>query len=462
MSAAATIVEPMKGIKPVDAFCALRSLPRCVWLDSAMTEPHGRFSILAADPIAMIRADPFASLEKWFGKAQPAAPLPIPFSGGAAIGFLGYELKNQLEELPQKAVDDTGLPQSWWGIYDVLLVFDHTTKQGLLVSTGLTAEGKKENARAEKRAGQFIEKLNAQAGTPVLPIFSEPRSNFTREKYLAAVQRAKDYIEAGDVYQINLSQRFECRAQHPLSVNEQTALYLKLRETNPAPFAAFLDIGEAAILSSSPECFLEINDRTVRTFPIKGTRPRGATPAEDARLVEELRRSKKDNAELVMIVDLERNDLGRVCEFGSVHAPEIARIESYATVHHLVATVEGKLRDGISHLDCIRACFPGGSITGTPKIRAMEIIDELEPHARGVYTGAIGILGLPDAGGRQQTTLNIAIRTMTVKGERVMFHSGGGIVADSEPAAEYEETLHKARGMMEALRSEFCVCGSDF
>ncbi len=452
MSAVAPLIEPLHGIKPVDAFRALRSLPHCVWLDSARQEPRGRFSILAADPIAVIRAEPFGSLAAWFAKAQPVPVSDIQFSGGAAIGFFGYELKNQLEKLPQKAADDTGMPQSWWGIFDVLVVFDHTTEQAWLVSTGLTAQGKRENARAEKRAGKFLRVMSSRTRTTTRTTTSEPRSSFTREQYLAAVRRAKDYIAAGDVYQINLSQRFECRAAAPLDVAQQTALYLNLRETNPAPFAAFLDIGDATILSSSPECFLDINDRAVRTFPIKGTRPRGATSEEDARLAQELRGSKKDHAELVMIVDLERNDLGRVCEFGSVRAPNIARVESYATVHHLVATVEGKLSEGVSHLDCIRACFPGGSITGTPKIRAMEIIDELEPCARGVYTGAVGIIGFPHGGEHQQTTLNIAIRTMTVKGNRVLFHSGGGIVADSEPAAEYEETLHKARGLMEALR----------
>jgi para-aminobenzoate synthetase component 1 len=471
---AMTVVETIRGIQPVDAFLALRSLPHCVWLDSAMREPRGRFSVVAADPVMVIRskhnaviwtgdgfemiqrANPFASLADWLGRVHPLESSPRPFAAGALIGFFGYELKNHLERLPQTAADDVYLPEMWWGVYDRLVVFDSDRNESWLVSTGLNPRGKTDAALAQERAAKLraILKDNQKkrAEIAVSTALGAALSNFTRERYLAAVQRAKDYIAAGDVYQINLSQRFECRATAPLDETAKTALYLRLRETNPAPFAAFLDIGDAAILSSSPECFLEINDRAARTFPIKGTRPRGATPAEDARLAEELRRSKKDNAELVMIVDLERNDLGRVCEFGTVHAPDIARIESYATVHHLVATVEGKLREGVSHLDCIRACFPGGSITGTPKIRAMEIIDELEPHARGVYTGAIGILGLPDANGHQQTMLNIAIRTMTVKGDRVLFHSGGGIVADSEPAAEYEETLHKARGMMAALR----------
>jgi para-aminobenzoate synthetase component 1 len=476
MSLLAHTVEPLNGIEPVEAFLALRSLPHCVWLDSAMQPPRGRLSVVAADPVLVIRskrstvfwrgdgfehvlrANPFASLEHWLGRVRPASQARHPLEAGTLIGYFGYELKNHLEHLPQKAVDDLRLPDMWWGVYDALLVFDHMKKQAHLISTGLTERGDRDPTRAQRRAAQFSTLLKgrdgivkAQAGTAALPNFSEPQSNFTKQEYLAAVRRAKDYIAAGDVYQINLSQRFESRASAPLSAEQQTQLYLKLRETNPAPFAAFLDIGDAAILSSSPECFLDISGRMARTFPIKGTRPRGAAPAEDARLAQDLRQSKKDHAELVMIVDLERNDLGRVCEFGTVQVPDLGKVESYSTVHHLVATVEGRLREGVSHLDGVRACFPGGSITGTPKIRAMQIIDELEPHARGVYTGAIGMMGLADADGHQQTMLNIAIRTMTVKGGRVVFHSGGGIIADSEPEAEFEETLHKARGMKQAL-----------
>jgi len=258
--------------------------------------------------------------------------------------------------------------------------------------------------------------------------------SFTRDSYRAAVLRAKEYIAAGDIYQVNLSQRFQCEiAASPPEV------YLALRAANPAPYCAYLDIGDAQILSSSPECFLKINDRHVVTRPIKGTRPRSADPAE-------LLASPKDNAELLMITDLERNDLGRVCEYGSVRVAELKRIETFATVHHLVATVEGTLRRDVSHVDCVRACFPGGSITGAPKIRAMQIIDELEPHARGVYTGAIGYFG-PNG----ESHFNIAIRTIVQQETRLTFHAGGGIVADTEPDAEYDETLAKAQGIFNAL-----------
>jgi para-aminobenzoate synthetase component 1 len=267
-------------------------------------------------------------------------------------------------------------------------------------------------------------------------------SNLARPDYLRCVERAKDYIAAGDIYQVNLSQRFHART-------DVTAadLYLVLRETNPAPLAAYLDIGEAQILSSSPERFLRMSGRHVQTRPIKGTRPRTGDEAKDQVAARELMMSAKDQAELVMITDLERNDLGRVCEFGSVRVPELVRLEEYATVFHLVSTVEGRLRQNISHVEALRACFPGGSITGAPKIRAMEIIDELEPHARGIYTGAIGYFGF-----NGESDFNIAIRTMIQKGRDLYFHAGSGIVADSDPAGEFDETLAKARGMIEALR----------
>jgi para-aminobenzoate synthetase component 1 len=216
-------------------------------------------------------------------------------------------------------------------------------------------------------------------------------------------------------------------------------LYAALRNANPAPYSAYLDIGDAQILSSSPECFLRMNDRDIITRPIKGTLPRHRDPAD-------LLRSAKDQAELLMITDLERNDLGRVCEFGSVHVPELFRVESFATVHHLVATVAGKLRADVSHVQALRACFPGGSITGAPKIRAMEIIDELEQHARGVYCGAIGYFGHDGT-----SHFNIAIRTIVHQSGLLTFHAGGGIVADSEPDAEYDETLAKAEGILRAL-----------
>ena len=258
---------------------------------------------------------------------------------------------------------------------------------------------------------------------------------------MRAVRRILEYIAAGDCYQVNLSQRLSA----PYS-GSAWSLYERLRAASPAPYSAFLDCGDHQVLSSSPELFLRVRGGEVETHPIKGTRPRGRTPEEDAAAAAELLSSPKDRAELLMIVDLERNDLGRVCRFGSVTVPELYRLESYANVHHLVATVRGQLRPQITPLECLRAAFPGGSITGAPKIRAMEIIEELEPVRRSLYTGAIGWVD-----GRGDGEWNIAIRTMVVKQGVVQFHVGGGVVADSDPQAEYEETLAKAGGMLAAL-----------
>jgi para-aminobenzoate synthetase component 1 len=427
--------QPWTG--PHDRFAEFAAKPHAVWLDTA-TGATG-YSILAAEPSKIVRSkgnhtdiitstgtqvvegDPFDILDEQLALHQHGASADFPL--GAAIGYFGYDLKNFVEKLPAKAMDDIGLPDCWFGFYDNLLVFDHAKKEVWEVVSGRGSCQTSNQPRANSSSGDL-------------------HSNFTRESYRAAIFRAKQYIADGDIYQVNLSQRFQCAVD--ASAPE---LYRALRESNPSPYCAYLDIGEAQILSSSPECFLNIRDRHVVTRPIKGTRPRGATSEEDTRIAAELLASAKDNAELVMITDLERNDLGRVCEFGSVRVSELVRVETYATVHHLVSTVEGQLRKDVSPVDCVRACFPGGSITGAPKIRAMEIIDELEPHARGVYTGAMGFLGYNGL-----THLNVAIRTVVQQGRELTFHAGGGIVADSQPDAEYNETLVKAQGILNAIK----------
>jgi para-aminobenzoate synthetase component 1 len=426
---ATPVVTPQPWREPAERFAAIAGRPHAVWLDTATPATAGdRYSILASEPSCVFRAkgracavnndrfegDPFAVLHELL-RARQVAPAGHGFPTGAAIGYFGYDLRNLIEELPATAVDDVNLPDCWFGFYDNLLVFDHIERQVWEVGGG--------GPRAVVAAGERRTRRSASL-----------QSNFTRAAYCAAVRRAKEYIAAGDIYQVNLSQRFQCGLNA-----SPVETYFALRAANPAPYCAYLDLGDAQILSSSPECFLRLNDREIVTRPIKGTRPRSADPAE-------LLASPKDNAELLMITDLERNDLGRVCEFGSVHVPELVRVESFATVHHLVATVAGRLRADVSHVQAVRACFPGGSITGAPKIRAMEIIDELEPHARGVYTGAIGFLG--DNG---VSHLNIAIRTIVHQKGVLTFHAGGGIVADSEPAAEYDETLAKAQGIIRAL-----------
>lgn len=339
-----------------------------------------------------------------------------------AAGYWGYDLRYGLERLPHLATDDLRLPDCYVGLYP----------------GGLQRHS--EDGRWQP-FGEWTTPPSVAAPLPSARATATPRSVVQRDEYEAAVRRALEYIAAGDCYQVNLSQRFST----PLE-GSAWSLYERLRRRSPAPYAAYLECGDHQILSSSPELFLRVRGREVETRPIKGTRPRGATPEEDATLREELLASAKDAAELVMIVDLERNDLGRVCEYGSVHVPALRELESYRNVHHLVATVRGRLREEVDALGCLRALFPGGSITGAPKIRAMEIIEELEPVQRGVYTGAIGWV---DAHGNGEW--NIAIRTLVVKEGHAYFHVGGGVVADSDPAGEYLETLAKARGMLRAL-----------
>jgi para-aminobenzoate synthetase component 1 len=282
------------------------------------------------------------------------------------------------------------------------------------------------------------------ADPPPLPPWTADRpvvSNFLRADYVAAIEKARAYIAAGDIYQVNLSQRFHTRS--PMTPLE---IYESLRASSPAPYSSLLEMGARAVISSSPELFLQTEGRRVVTRPIKGTRPRGSTPGEDERLRAELLSSPKDDAELAMIVDLERNDLGRVCEAGSVIVSDPKSLESHPTVHHLAATVEGKLKAGAGPVDLLRAAFPGGSVTGAPKIRAMEIIDELEPTRRAAYTGAIGRIGFDG-----RVALSVAIRIVEKHGEDVWFQAGGGIVYDSDPEREFEETIVKAAGIVRAL-----------
>jgi para-aminobenzoate synthetase component 1 len=300
-------------------------------------------------------------------------------------------------------------------------------------------------AAVKRRAREWtraLEKTRPQR--PPISRLSPLRSNFTRETYCAAVKRVLEYIRAGDIFQANLSQRFEARGHvDPLD------LYLRLKNQSPAPFSAFLKWDDLAVVSASPEWFYQTRGDHIVTRPIKGTRPRGATRAEDEAWASELRRSVKDRAELTMIVDLERNDLGRVCQYGSVRVIDPLTVESFAQVHHLVATVEGRIKPGLGPIDIVRAVFPGGSITGAPKIRAMEIIDELEPTRRSLYTGTIGYFS---RGGT--SAFNIAIRTMLVEGDRVSYQVGGGIVADSDPETEYVETMHKGRGLRAVIEGK--------
>jgi para-aminobenzoate synthetase component 1 len=478
---------------PVRCCEALAGLPYRVFLDSAATGTRlGRYSFLSADPIAVVRSKGLQT--EWVDQtdgsrrtvegnaldavrsllaphaADPVAGLP-PFQGGAA-GYLAYDWGRVLERLPAPRFDDLGVADVVLGVYDWVLAWDHEQSQAWLISTGVPETSTPaRTGRAETRAA-FVrerlampsdEKLVAQGGSlasslkhhatlepaPTYPVEHgwwdsrlELRSSFTRNGYLDAVARVREYVFAGDIFQSNLSQRFEARLGEP-----PWALYRRLRAQNAAPFCAYLDYPESVVLSASPERFLRVDvEGHVETRPIKGTRPRGLGPEHDAALGVVLTESAKDRAENLMIVDLMRNDLSRVCAPGTVRVSELFALEHYATVHHLVSTVVGQLAPGRDALDLLRAAFPGGSITGAPKVRAMEIIAELEPSQRGVYCGSVGYWSLTGA-----LDTSIAIRTAVALRDRVYFSAGGGIVADSDPQQEYLETLDKARGLIDAL-----------
>jgi para-aminobenzoate synthetase component 1 len=383
-----------------------------------------------------------------FGLAQSGEqsdPDAVPFQGGM-IGFFGYDLAPQLERLPRRAARDSRIPDIRLALYDTAVAVDVHSGRAQLCAWDVLGEGPgacRRRARRWRRAiASAIRPAPTCQGRPAQD--SEPRSECDPKAYLTAVRRVLDYIAAGDVYQVNVSHRFVAQAPaDPLD------LYLRLKQQSPAPFAAFLRFRDLAVVSSSPECFYQTRGDGIVTRPIKGTRPRGRDPRDDARLAAELLDSAKDRAELTMIVDLERNDLGRVCQYGSVVVRDPIAIETFAQVHHLVGTVEGRLRPGASPVEIIRAVFPGGSITGAPKIRAMEIIDELEPNRRGLYTGAIGYLSRCGS-----SAFNIAIRTILIEGDRATYQVGGGIVADSEPESEYEETLAKGRALRAVLEGQ--------
>ncbi|MCJ7655792.1 MAG: aminodeoxychorismate synthase component I, partial [Dehalococcoidia bacterium] len=377
-------------------------------------------------------------------------PAPVPFWGGA-VGYLSYDLCHFIERLPTTAIDDLELPESYFGFYDTVLAFDHLKNRAYIASTGFP---ELDESRRLKRARLRLEEMKSRLSSPPSKITGAAsesvkktteavlKSNFTTEGYMEAVNKVREYIAAGDVFQVNLSQRFETE----LTISPYE-LYRRLGQINPASFASYLNFDGVTIVSASPERFLRVDGDWVETRPIKGTKPRGKNPVEDAMLAQELLNSIKDRAENVMIVDLERNDLGRVCQYGTVEVTELAILETFPTVFHLTSTVIGKLRPDKDRIDLLKATFPGGSITGAPKVRAMEIIDELEPTRRSVYTGAIGYLGF----GRN-LDLNIVIRTFIIKGSKAYFQVGGGIIYDSKAEAEYQETLDKAKALIQALR----------
>jgi len=448
------IIEELEnGPPPLAIFNSLKIYPYCFFLDSSRgNEKLGRFSFLGCEPFLVFKskggsitletpdgtsdtfkANPFLALKDILRRYKISGHNDkTPFTCGA-VGYFAYDLKDFVEDLPDIAVDDLNLPDCVLGFYDCVVTYDNLKKKAYLSSLSIKQLDEFKNRIFKKPVSEIGD---FSISLPAL------KSNFSKSSYVEAVKKAKLYIKKGDIYQVNLSQRFEA----DLGIMESHLVYSKLRNVNPAPFSSYLGFKDVAILSSSPERFLKKCGRYIETRPIKGTRPRGKDGAEDKLLQRELVGSPKDNAEHIMIVDLERNDLGRICEYGSVRPTESAVVEKYSNVFHLVSTVSGKLKKGIDPVDCLMATFPGGSITGAPKIRSMEIIEELEPVKRSVYTGAIGYISF---NGNMDTS--IVIRTLLAKGQRAYFSVGGGIVADSVPEEEYDETIDKARGLMLAL-----------
>jgi len=458
------------AFSPLDIFEAFSHGKHSFFLDSGMdSHKLGRYSFIGSDPFLVLKSsdkdititqgyeiknltgDPFDVLGNLLETYQlDCQSSPVPFIGGA-VGYLSYDLCHFIEKLPTTAVDDLKLPECYMGFYDSILAFDNLEGKTYIVSTGFPElDNKRRKERAIKRIKEMKARLDEVPASddgnipqPVSLAENEVgiKGCFSHKEYVEAVKKARQYIINGDIFEVNLSQRFGTK----LNITPYE-LYKRLRSINPAPFACYLGFEDIIVVSASPERFLSLQGDFVETRPIKGTRPRGKSPQQDEALADELLKSAKDRAENIMIVDLERNDLGRVCRYGSVKVTELAILEVFPTVFHLTSTVVGRLNDGKKNIDLLRATFPGGSITGAPKVRAMEIIDELEPTRRSIYTGCIGYLGF-----NGDIDLNIAIRTFIIKGEKVYFQVGGAVVYDSDPEAEYQETLHKARALIDSL-----------
>lgn len=456
MTSPAPIAERLAPIPdPFEAYARISHLPYPIFLDSAERGPRGRYSFVAADPVSVISASGDAgaldaAVRACGGMSAASIPGLPPFQGGAA-GYIAYEWGSALERLPPLAPEESPMPDVLLGIYDWVLAWDHAQNAAWLISRGLGGTDPARRARevrdllATPARGRVRPREFPAPGVATWPVPDlaplAVRSSFDRPAYEAAVERVRQYILAGDVFQVNISQRFELPVSAP-----PIELYRTLRTRHPAGFAALMETGDFGVLSASPERFVRVDGGRVETRPIKGTRPRGPTPETDRALAAELEASAKDRAENVMIVDLMRNDLYRVSTPGTVRVPELCLLESHPTVHHLVSTVEAELEPGATAVTLLRAAFPGGSITGAPKIRAMEIIAELEPTRRGVYCGTIGYLSVTGA-----ADFSIAIRTAIIRGGVAHVSAGGGITADSDPAAEYDETIAKARGVLAAL-----------
>lgn len=453
-------------ILPLAIFEALKNRDYCFFLDSSLNSDYslGRYSFLGIEPFYIFKSknqEPLGKLRELLNNYKTASyKNALPFLGGA-VGFLTYDLGFILEKkLKKKNIDDLNIPDCFFGFYNTIIIIDNLKKLLYIFTIGFPEKkyhlAKKLAEANFKKIYNLVSKielkkenLNADAHglfhlRPSVCNLRESvfiQSNFSKEDYLLAVKKAKDYIRKGDIYQVNLSQRFETKTR--LSGFD---IYKFLRRISPSYFSAYLDCKDFQILSSSPERFLRLDGNIVITRPMKGTRPRSKDNLKDKKLKKELLNSAKDKAELMMIVDLERNDLGKVCSYDSIKVITLRELEQYNTVYQTTATIVGRLHKEKDRIDLLRACFPGGSITGCPKIRAMEIIEELEPSCRSVYTGSLGYLSFSG-----DIDFNILIRTILKKENKLYFGVGGGIVTDSKPEEEYIETLVKAKAMLQAI-----------
>jgi para-aminobenzoate synthetase component I len=469
-------LDPDTDLLKVFQYTQARS--KSFFLDSAArNEKTGRYSFIGYDPFLTVMSkgnnilmqsrhsitrkvgNPFDELRDLLNRFHLDNSFEaVPFTCGA-VGYFAYDLCHFIEKLPDTTIDDIEFPEMYFSFYDIIIGFDHLKNKCYLMSIDFNPYS---NKSTEKRIDQVLKMVSNRWN---IPHEEESRfsgsgikrkiiSNFSKEDYLRAVECAKQYINAGDIYQVNLSQRFQTQIE-----TSPYEIYKRLRKINPAPFSCYLRFDNKYVISSSPERFLSLRNtsdstgrlgkgivRNIQTRPIKGTRPRYKDENINTKMKKDLLSSEKDDAELAMIVDLERNDLGRVCNYNTVKVTERKELEEHPTVYHLVATVEGELHSRYDSIDLLKATFPGGSITGAPKVRAMQIIDELEPTRRSVYTGAMGYLSF-----NGNIDFNIAIRTFLAKDDHTYFQVGGGIVADSNPEDEYEETLHKARALIETL-----------
>lgn len=421
-------------------------------LDSGMNaENLGRYSFIGLNPFTTFKyengscfingkkigeADPFEEIKKLLGMYKIKNDTSFPYIAGA-MGYFSYDLARIIEKLPVSALDDVKIPDCYFYFYDNAIIFDNLKGNTFITALGILKNPK----NSIKELKEKILKGNQVKYKEVEGSSTKFISNFEKNKYKKTVEKVRNYIREGDIYITNLTQRFKCKV-----TKKPYEIYRDLRHINPAPFAAFMNVEDFSIISSSPERFLKIENNIVQTRPIKGTRPRGKNKEEDIRNRQELADSGKDHSELLMIVDLERNDLSKVCRPNSVKVKNLFTIEEYSTVFHLVSTITGKLKQNNTSIDCLKACFPGGSITGAPKVRAMEIIEELEPTRRGIYTGSIGYLGFDG-----NIDLNIVIRTILIKNGMAYFGVGGGITWESDKTSEYDETLDKALALMKVL-----------